>query len=182
MKLWDPKNPDICDTFWGSHGCDREPGHEGPCICDDRDWDEHGQPIGELADFTEAPAAPPYYGAGTEFFSMHDTPTPPQTIQAWKEALKKDVTRALREHAAYLKPHEVYQRDLMVYAADRIDELESHNQYFRDSPNLAFYHQGLADRERVVELEAKIEEIQKIVADADVTDSVNAAEIRDALA
>lgn len=23
----------LCNTFWGSHGCDREAGHDGPHIC-----------------------------------------------------------------------------------------------------------------------------------------------------
>lgn len=23
----------FCDTFWGSHGCDLDPGHLGDCVC-----------------------------------------------------------------------------------------------------------------------------------------------------
>jgi len=26
-------NTPYCDTFWGSHGCDLPPGHDGPHVC-----------------------------------------------------------------------------------------------------------------------------------------------------
>lgn len=79
---WDPENPPYCDTFWGTHGCDLEPGHEGPCVCDDRDRDEDGEPIGDIILDNGRPGVPPYYGPDTEFFSNHGTPTPEQTLEA----------------------------------------------------------------------------------------------------
>lgn len=84
------KHPTFCDTFWGTHGCSLEPGHEGFCICDDRELDEDGQPIGELQDLVRdkaVPAVPPYNGPDTWWHSNHDTPTPPQTLRAWRAAM-----------------------------------------------------------------------------------------------
>lgn len=48
----------ICRVYWGSHGCDRPRGHEGPHLCltcwssDEDGW------VG----------APPYYGPETNFY------------------------------------------------------------------------------------------------------------------
>lgn len=78
-KAWDPDNPDYCDTFWGSHGCRLTPGHDGPCECGISDYDEDGNETPLPADGC---CAPPYFGPDTQFFSNHDTPTPPQTVAA----------------------------------------------------------------------------------------------------
>lgn len=47
-----------CRVYWGTHGCCRERGHDGPheCICavDDPTPEDAGQP--------------PYYGPDTEFY------------------------------------------------------------------------------------------------------------------
>lgn len=76
---WDYDNPLYCDVFWGSHGCSLDPGHEGPCRCITNVYDEDGNII-EL--YSEGNCTPPYFGPDTEFFSNHNTPTPPQTLEA----------------------------------------------------------------------------------------------------
>lgn len=40
---------DLCDVFWGSHGCRFHRGHEGQCECD-------------------CGFGPPYYGPDTHFY------------------------------------------------------------------------------------------------------------------
>ncbi|UDL16043.1 hypothetical protein QEH42_gp175 [Microbacterium phage Pumpernickel] len=67
--FWNYENPRYCDVFWGSHGCSLVPFHVGPCICDHRDRDADGNPIGDILIITEPPGVPPYYGPDTEFFS-----------------------------------------------------------------------------------------------------------------
>lgn len=47
-----------CRVYWGSHGCDRPRGHDGPHLClKCRYPDEIGWT-----------GAPPYYGPDTEFY------------------------------------------------------------------------------------------------------------------
>ena len=79
-KVWDPSNPLFCDTFWGSHGCDLPPGHEGPCMCITIFYGYDGEEIERSEG--EGNCGAPYFGPETEFFSLYETPTPPQTLAA----------------------------------------------------------------------------------------------------
>lgn len=69
-----------CDTFWGSHGCGLDVGHDGPCDCMWTEYDEDG----DIVSFEPAGGncSPPYHGPDTLFFSLHGQPTPPQTLEA----------------------------------------------------------------------------------------------------
>lgn len=51
-----------CQTYWGSHGCRYETGHEGQCECDCCDCPE-GEPC-----HPSCVAKPPYYGTDTVFY------------------------------------------------------------------------------------------------------------------
>lgn len=60
-------SPDTgCRVYWGSHGCDRERGHEGTCECDCCDCPEGTHPNPEPGVLCVAKA--PYYGPGTRFY------------------------------------------------------------------------------------------------------------------
>jgi hypothetical protein len=53
----------MCRVYWGSHGCCRPQGHEGPHICD--------CVIDSMQDAREGVenvGAPPYYGPETRFY------------------------------------------------------------------------------------------------------------------
>jgi len=81
VLAYDHENPTICDTFWGSHGCGRPPGHSEPCACDYIEYDEDGEVVS--VEFADEPACgPPYHGPETIFFSLYGTPTPKQTLAA----------------------------------------------------------------------------------------------------
>lgn len=58
------RNPDAhaapCRVYWGSHGCERPRGHDGPHWCDCCECDDHPGPA--------CVAGPPYYGPETLFF------------------------------------------------------------------------------------------------------------------
>lgn len=82
-RIWNPANPAYCDTFWGSHGCDLPPGHEGPCMCITIFYGKDGEEISRHEG--EGTCGPPYHGPDTWFHSNHNTPTPPQTLAAAKE-------------------------------------------------------------------------------------------------
>lgn len=51
-----------CDVYWGSHGCERPSGHEGPHWCDCCECENHPDPDSGCV------AGPPYYGSDTNFF------------------------------------------------------------------------------------------------------------------
>ena len=70
---------DLCDTYWGSHGCSLDAGHEGPCMCITVFYDEDGEVEEESCDGC---CAPPYFGPETDFFSNWGTPTPEATLAA----------------------------------------------------------------------------------------------------
>lgn len=59
-------NPDAhaegCDVYWGSHGCHRPRGHEGPHWCDCCNCEDHPD------DDSGCVAGPPYYGDDTYFW------------------------------------------------------------------------------------------------------------------
>lgn len=64
--IWAEPNPEAhaetCPVCWGSHGCDRPRGHEGPHWCDCCDCADHPDPDSGCV------VGPPYYGPDTEFF------------------------------------------------------------------------------------------------------------------
>lgn len=72
MNIGTHSNIRTCNVFWGTHGCDFELGHEGPCKCecylDSANWDD-----GEVG-------GPPYYGPNTVFYG--NTPVPQATLDA----------------------------------------------------------------------------------------------------
>lgn len=70
-------NIPVCDTYWGSHGCDLDFGHDGPCICK-RCHGDNLTPCGDR----DCVGCPPYYGPSTEFFSNLGSATPSQTLAA----------------------------------------------------------------------------------------------------
>lgn len=49
-----------CRVYWGSHGCERPRGHDGPHWCDCCDCDDHP---GE-----GCVGGPPYFGSDTRFY------------------------------------------------------------------------------------------------------------------
>lgn len=51
-----------CRVYWGSHGCDRSRGHEGPCVCLDCLYEDG------VADWDGYVGMPPYYGPDTTFY------------------------------------------------------------------------------------------------------------------
>lgn len=55
---------DDCRVYWGSHGCQLERGHEGPCVCDDSCKPTEA----ELAQGIGDAGRPPYYGDDTRFY------------------------------------------------------------------------------------------------------------------
>lgn len=59
-----------CRVYWGSHGCDRPRGHDGPhwCECCTCEPGEHPNPVDEDGDEYLCVGGPPYYGDDTRFF------------------------------------------------------------------------------------------------------------------
>lgn len=53
---------DDCQTYWGSHGCRFEAGHEGACECSCCDCPD------DQACEPGCVAKPPYYGPETRFY------------------------------------------------------------------------------------------------------------------
>ena len=64
----------VCETYWGSHGCDKPRGHKGPHICTCCwDPDDRGEPVppdyeGCESENTSCVGCPPYYGDDTQFY------------------------------------------------------------------------------------------------------------------
>ena len=55
----------LCDTYWGSHGCHRPRGHDGPHWCDCCQCEDHARDHVENG----CVAGPPYYaGTDTRFY------------------------------------------------------------------------------------------------------------------
>jgi hypothetical protein len=53
-----------CRVYWGSHGCDRPRGHDGPHACDCCECEDHDRDHRERG----CVAKPPYYGEATHFW------------------------------------------------------------------------------------------------------------------
>lgn len=51
-----------CRVYWGSHGCHKPRGHEGPCWCDCCECENHPD------DDSGCVAGPPWYGPRTTFY------------------------------------------------------------------------------------------------------------------
>lgn len=63
---WIPsKQSDLCDTYWGSHGCFKQRGHEGHHVCTCCE-----DPSNHATDHldTGCVGTYPYYGEDTNFF------------------------------------------------------------------------------------------------------------------
>lgn len=58
-RNWPP-----CRVYWGSHGCARPEGHEGPHWCDCCECEDHARDHAAEG----CVAGPPYYGPDTRFY------------------------------------------------------------------------------------------------------------------
>lgn len=58
-----------CRVYWGSHGCYLPRGHDGPHLCECAFSGNAGNdPRGDNIEAALNVGAPPYYGAGTNFY------------------------------------------------------------------------------------------------------------------
>jgi hypothetical protein len=60
-----------CRVYWGSHGCERERGHEGFHLCDCCECEDHIGNRGECSDGDGeylCVATWPYFGEGTSWY------------------------------------------------------------------------------------------------------------------
>ncbi len=85
-------DPDPCEVFWGSHGCDLPRGHDGYCRCDCAD-DEDAVPLAEGGCNV---GAYPYYGPETILYGR-------DVREAW--GLDGDVRRSISESPWWQKDH-----------------------------------------------------------------------------
>lgn len=56
----------------------------------------------------------------------------------------------------HMQDHAFDDAQEMAILRRHVKVLEEHNQYFRDSPNLAFYHQALRDKQKLDAIRAEV--------------------------